>query len=141
MMKLLTYFYTCACLSLVSLNANQIQLAFSGESTEEVIQILKESPALELRKSVDGKGSEVSLGEFILHVKNDSSAVYLQVRSIKSGKNCLSVKQKSEAQFYIHVIRISPPSKIDLIASFRVDKSSTYCFDANTDEPLASFEY
>ena len=69
MMKLLTYFYTCACLSLVSLNANQIQLAFSGESTEEVIQILKESPALALRKSVDGKGSEVSLGEFIWHVK------------------------------------------------------------------------
>lgn len=122
-------------------SADEIQLAFAGESTQEVIDILKKSPSLALSKNVSGNGSEVSLENLQWYVKNTSSAVYLSDGSFKIGRNCLKVILKPDSRFYIHVLRIIPPNKIDLIASFELSKSASYCFDTNTKKPLMSFEY
>lgn len=141
-MKKFTYIFSLNFIFLISIFAEvQIQLAFAGESTKEVIQILRKSPSLALKKSIIGNASEVSLQDLLWYIKDSPSAVYLPKEKLRAGMSYLKVKKKPNGLFYIHVLRITPPNKIDLIASFKVIQSSTFSFDAKAKDPLMSFSY
>lgn len=121
--------------------AGQLQIAFAGESTEEILKSLANNPSLSLAKPINAAGSKITLGNSEWSVGAKGSAVYLDSATLDKTRNCFNVEKKGDGIFYIHVLRITPPNKIEVLASFEISKDSKHCFDPFSQTPIKKFNY
>lgn len=125
------------------------QLAFSGESTEEILKSLESSSSLALRREISNSSTAYinSNDNAFWRITGKGSVVQLNEKDLLPEGNSIvfthddEVMHDDEVLFYVHILKITPPNQVDLIFSEKIDININEVVFDHTCKAIKKFEY